>query len=428
MNAGRLLQLVSMNLRRDLRGAFLSAFGVAAGIAALAFFVALGSGVGEVVRTRVFPTDARLVEVIPPRVSVGLFGGVELDDEAVERLGDIGGVEAVHRKMQLRVPAVSRYDGVFFGQRLRMGLEILGEGVDPGLVEADVAAGHRFADPGEDGPVPVVISSRLLEIYNKSFAKQRGLPALQPGLLGGFQFPVSYGRSYVTAAASAGSEVVRQDAVLVGVSDRAMLQGITMPLEAARRLNARFGEDAESYSSVVLTAATPDAVPKITQAVREMGFEIDDSERALAERVGAAVAITTAALALLSLLICGLAAVNIALTLGAAIRNRSREIGILRAVGATSRDVALLVVGEAAAIGLLGGTIGAALAVAAGRAVDAAAASFLPEFPFKPESFFAFPAWLLLGAVALGVLAALLGAYPPARRAAGLDPARAIGS
>lgn len=427
MNFGRLVQLVSMNLRRDLRGAFLSAFGVAAGIAALAFFVALGSGVGEVVRTRVFPTDARLVEVIPPRVSVGLFGGTDLDDGAVERLREIDGVSAVHRKMQLRVPAVSRYDGQFFGQRLRMGLEILGEGVDPGLIEADVAAGHRFVDPGEGGAIPVVISSRLLEIYNKSFAKNRGLPALQPGLLGGFRFPVSYGRSYVTASAAAGAEVARQDAVLVGVSDRAMLQGITMPLEAARRVNAKFGEDAESYSAVVLTAATPDAVPRITQAVREMGFEIDNTERALAERVGAAVAITTAALALLSLLICALAGVNIALTLGAAIRNRSKEIGILRAVGATSRDVALLVVGEAAAIGLLGGTIGAALALAAGGAVDAAAASFLPEFPFKPESFFAFPPWLFAGAVALGVLAALVGAYPPARRAARLDPARAIG-
>ena len=113
MNFGRLVQLVSMNLRRDLRGAFLSAFGVAAGIAALAFFVALGSGVGEVVSTRVFPTDARLVEVIPPRVSVGLFGGTDLDDGAVERLREIDGVSAVHRKMQLRVPAVSRYDGAW---------------------------------------------------------------------------------------------------------------------------------------------------------------------------------------------------------------------------------------------------------------------------------------------------------------------------
>lgn len=427
MKLSRLAQLVSINLRRDLRGAFLSALGVAAGIAALAFFVALGGGVGSVIRTRVFPADARLVEVVPPKVSVGLFGGGKLDDEAVARLRAIDGVAEAHRKMQLRIPAVSRYDGIFFGQRLRMGLEILGEGVDPGLLGDDLG-GKSFEDRGEGAPIPVVVSTRLLEIYNKSFAKNRGLPALSSAMLGGFQFPVSYGRSFVTAAAAAGDKVIAQDSVLVGVSDRAMLQGITMPLESARRLNARFGEDAKSYSAVVLVARTPDAVPKITQAVRGMGLEIDDTEAKLAERVGAAVAITTAALALLSLLICGLAAVNIALTLGAAIRNRSKEIGILRAVGATSRDIGALVVGEAAVIGGLGGLLGAAAARLAAFGVDAAARSFLPEFPFKPESFFAFPAWLLAGGVLLGVVAALLGAYPPARRAARLDPARAIGA
>jgi putative ABC transport system permease protein len=421
----RLIQLAVINLRRDLRGMLLSALGVAAGIGALAFFVALGLGVGTVVRTRVFPADARLVEVVPPSVSVGFFGGGKLDEAAVARLGSLPHVTALHRKMELRVPAVSRYDGEFFGKHLRMGVEILGVGVDPALVEKDLPPAPPFRDPGEAGPIPVLVSTRLLEIYNKGFATQRGLPLLSPQLVKGFEFPVQYGRSYVT---SRGAEVapVSQDASIVGVSDRALLQGLTMPLEAARRLNRRFGYDADVYSAVVLVAETPENVPAITQAVRGMGFDIDDTERKLAENVGAAVVITTAALALLSALICALAAVNIALTLGAAIRMRAREIGILRAVGATSGAVSALVLAEAAAVGLLGGAIGAAGALGAAAAVDRAARTFLPEFPFKPDTFFTFPPWLVAGAVALGVLAALLGAYPPARSAARLDPARAL--
>lgn len=425
MSIARLLQLVAINLRRDLRGMLLSALGVAAGIGALAFFVALGMGVATVVRTRVFPSDARLIEVVPPSVSVGFLGGGRLDENAVATLGKLPGVTAVHRKMELRVPAVSRYDGEFFGKRLRMGVEILGVGVDEGLVAGDLEGAPAFTDPGEQGAIPVLISTRLLEIYNKGFATQRGLPLLSPQLVKGFEFPVQYGRSYVT---SRGENVTTasQGAGIVGVSDRALLQGLTMPLEAARRLNRRFGYDADTYSAVVLVARTPENVPAITQAVRGMGFDIDDTERKLAENVGAAVVITTAALALLSALICVLAAVNIALTLGAAIRARSREIGILRAVGATGAAVSALVVGEAAAVGLLGGALGAGASLAAAVAVDRAAASFLPEFPFKPETFFVFPPWLLAGAVALGVLAALLGAYPPARSAARLDPARAM--
>lgn len=425
MSLGRLLQIILMNLRRDGRGALLSSLGIAAGIAALAFFVALGSGVGDLVRTRIFPVDSRQVEVVPPRVSVGLFGSGKLDDEKVARLSAFPEVEAAHRKMQLRIPAISRYDGVFFGQRLRMGLEILGEGVDPGLLEGDLGS-RPFVDPGPEGPIPVVISSRLLEIYNKSFARSRGLPAVSPVMLGGFRFPVSYGRSHVTTAAASGTRIMGQDAELVAVSDRAMLQGITMPLEAARRLNSAFGEDADSYSSVVLVARTPDVVPSLIEKVRELGLEIDEGEKSLAERVGAAVAITTGALALLSLLICALATVNIALTLGAAIRNRSREIGILRAVGATRRDVALLILGEAGAMGFVGGLVGAIVAFVAGRSVDWAAAKWLPDFPFRPDSFFQFTPGLLAVAVSLGLLAALIGAWLPTRRASRLDPSRAM--
>jgi hypothetical protein len=328
--------------------------------------------------------------------------------------------------LQLRVPAVTRYDGAFFGSRLRMGLEILAVGVDPELVAADVDPGIVFADPGEGAPVPALLSGRLLEIYNKSFAKGRGLPAVSARLLRGFEFPVEYGRSYVGGRVAEGP-TLRQPAVFAGVSDRAMLQGLTLPLDSVRRLNRRFGADAEAYSAVVLVAATPDRVPAIAAAARSLGFEIDDAERRLAESVGAAVAIVTAALALISLLICALAAVNIALSLGAAVRHRSREIGILRAVGATSGDVFRLVAGEAVAIGLAGGLAGGLFARGAAWAVDALARRYLPDFPFKPDTFFVFPAWMIGGAVLLGVLAALAGAVPPARAAARLDPARASG-
>ncbi|AKU89974.1 ABC transporter permease [Vulgatibacter incomptus] len=426
MSAGRWLQLVLVNLGRELRSNLLSVFGVAAGIGSLVFFVALGLGVGEVVKTRLFPADARFVEVIPPRVSVGIFGGAKLDDAAVERLRALPDVEAGYRKMTLRIPAISRYDGSFFGQRLRMGLEILAEGVDGGLIEADLTPGVRFDDPEGDEPIPALVSTRLLEIYNKSFARMRGLPSLSPPMLRGFEFPVELGRSYVTAQAAAGTPL-RAQARLAGISERAMLQGITIPLETARRLNARYGEDARGYSALVLVARTPDRVPAVAQAVRDLGFEIDDSERVLAERVGAAVAITTAALALLSLLICGLSAVNISLSAGAAVRTRTREIGVLRAVGATAGDVRRLFLGEAAFIGLAGGVAGGGLAWAVAIGVDRAARSWLPDFPFKPDSFFAFPGWLLAGAVAAGVAAALLGAFVPAHRASKLDPARAIG-
>jgi putative ABC transport system permease protein len=424
VNPAALWALVRLGLRRDWRGAGFSALGVGIGIGALVFFIALGLGVGEVVRTRVFPVDATLVEVVPPQVSLGaLLGGGKLDPPTVERLTALPGVEQVYRRMSVRVPAVTRYDGNFFGARLRMGMEVLAVGVDPGLVERDVQMGS-FADPGPGEPIPAVAATRLLEIYNKSFAPARKLPQLSAAMLVGFTFPVEFNRSFV--AATAPGPTVAAQAQVVGLSDRALLAGITIPLETAVRLNRDAGVDHQTFTGATVRAAHPGAVPRIVEEVKKMGLDVDDQERRMAESVGAAVAITTSALALLSALICVLAAVNIAHALSAQVRARAKEIGIMRAVGASRSDIRRLVLGEATLVGLFGGALGTVGALGLALLVDRLAAAYLPPFPFKPESFFEFPVLLVLGGLALGVLAALLGAFFPSRSAAATDPARTL--
>ncbi|GEL70706.1 ABC transporter permease [Myxococcus virescens] len=425
MRLDALSRLVRLSLARERKGAFFSAFGVAMGVGALVFFVGLGLGVGRVIKEKVFPTDARLVDVVPPAVSLGsLLGGGQLDAPTVERLRELPGVEAAYRKMNVRVPAVTRYDGVFFGTRLRMGMEVLALGVEPALVQGDVQLGE-FKDAGEGQPIPALVSTRLLELYNKTFAPARKLPQLSANMLVGFGFPVEFNRSYVAAASASGPTQSGQ-AQVVGASDRALLAGITIPLDAAIRLNRAFGVDAENYSGVTLVATDPSQVPVIVDGVKGMGLEIDDQERRMAENSGAAVALTTSALALLSLLICILAAVNIAHALSASVRARAKEIGVMQAVGASRADIRAIVLAEAAVVGLAGGAAGTIAALLLALGVNRLAAGYLPNFPFKPDSFFSFPWPVVAGGVALGLVAALAGAYFPSRRAAATDPARTL--
>ncbi|MFP2931295.1 FtsX-like permease family protein [Pyxidicoccus sp. 3LG] len=424
MRLDALARLVRLSLARERKGAFFSAFGVAMGVGALVFFLGLGLGVGRVIREKIFPTDARLVDVVPSAVSLGsLLGGGKLDSATVERLAALPGVEATYRKMNVRVPAVTRYDGVFFGTKLRMGLEVLAVGVEPGLVKGDVQLGE-FKDPGEGQPIPALISTRLLELYNKTFAPARKLPQLSANMLVGFGFPVEFNRSYVAASASGPTRTAQTQ--VVGASDRAMFAGITIPLDAAVRINREAGVDADSYSGVTLVAKDPSQVPALIDAVKSMGLEIDDQERRMAENTGAAVALITAALALLSILICLLAAVNIAHALSASVRARAKEIGVMQAVGASRSDVRGIVLAEAAVVGLAGGAAGTAIALLMAFAVNRLATGYLPNFPYKPDSFFSFPWPVVLGGVLLGLLAALVGAYFPSRRAAATDPARTL--
>lgn len=422
MRFSALRSLVKLGLARDLRGAVASTFGITVGVSSLVFFVALGLGVTQVVTEKVFPVDARLVEVVPSALSLGLLGG-RLDQPMVDRLASLEGVTASYRKMNVRVPAVSVYDGDFFGRRLRMGFEVLAVGVDPGLVRADVQLG-TFEDLGPGQPIPAVVASRLLEVYNRSFAPARSLPQLSAGLVTGFTFPVDFNRSFV--AQSPPGPVTSTQAQVVGVSERGLLAGLTVPLAVAQRLNRAAQADAETFSAVTLQASEPSKVPGLVAAVKAMGLRVDDQERRLGENVGAAVAITTAALALLSGLICLLAAFNIAHALSAAVRARERELGVMRAVGAARRDVMALVLGEALVLGSFGALVGALLARLAGWLCDGVAARALPEFPFKPDTFFLWPWWLWVGGLTLGVVAALAGAWRPARRAGRIDPARVL--
>jgi hypothetical protein len=418
------VRLVGLSIRRDVRGAASSVFGVSIGIGALVFFVALGLGIGRVVREKVFPLDAQLVEVVPSAVNLGaILGGGKIDQATVDRLTALPGVTRTFRKMSVRVPAVSRYDGDFFGTRLHMGLEVLAVGVDAELVKKDVLIGD-FTDSRPGEPIPAIVASRLVDIYNNSFAPNRGLPRLSASLAAGFQFPVEFNRSFVVATRP--GPITETTMQLVGASDRGTLAGLTIPLDTAIRLNKASGVDFESFSGVTLQADAPSRVPELVAQVKEMGLKVDEQERRWAENAGAAVLLTTSALALLSLLICLLAAVNIAHALSASVRARAKELGIMRAVGAAKLDVRALVLAEAAALGALGGAIGALLAVGSTFVLDAVALKVLPQFPFKPDTFFSVPLSLPPFGVALGVLASLVGAWWPSRDAANIDPARTL--
>ncbi|RMG15995.1 MAG: ABC transporter permease [Deltaproteobacteria bacterium] len=422
MKAVRLAALVALEIRRDRRGFAVSTAGVALGIAAFVFLVGLGEGVGAVVR-RIFPVDAALLEVVPPRIALGEFlGGGRLDAPALRRLAELPGVRHAYPKLRLSVPAVSRYDGDFFGRRLRMGVELLIEGVPASFLARDVGA--RFSDPGPGAPVyPAVVSRRLLELYNHGFAPSRGLPTLGEEMIRGFRFPVTLGASFVGRAAGTQRTVLLE---IVGVSERAPLAGVLVPIEAVERWNALFGAEPGAYSAVILEAADAAAVPAVAAAVRRMGFEVDETERKLALRIGGAVRLVTAALTALSGVILLLAAVNISRGAYAQVAARRHELGLYRAVGARRGDVAAVVLSGAALAGLTGTGVGVALALGGALGANFLARAVLPPFPFQPESFFLWPPWLFAAALAGGVGSAVLGAVGPALAAARVDPVRVL--
>lgn len=134
------------------------------------------------------------------------------------------------------------------------------------------------------------------------------------------------------------------------------------------------------------------------------------------------------AMACVAVVALAVAAIGIANTMLMSVLERTREIGILKALGARNGDILRMFVVEGALIGLVGGCLGPIVARLAAIPGDASLrAMVLERFEVElHESLFVFPFWIVAGSIAFATLATTLAAIQPARRAARIDPIAAL--
>lgn len=284
--------------------------------------------------------------------------------------------------------------------------------------------------------VPIVMSPTMIELYNGQFAKSHGLPVadtdfvkfvMQRGGLGAMRFSIGLGQTTIAGSNTAIQHKPRRvEAVLVGISQRAMPIGMTVPIQYIQRWNREFlGEEAATtYSSIIVTLKDRNQIAPFAQWLQdELDLRLEDS---LGEKFATVLFVVRLVLILISLVIIGISAINIAHNFFMQVTERRRELGLLRAIGATKHDVRMVVLGEAALIGLIGGALGVLMGMLLAMGVDYASAHYLPRFPYKPTTWFNFKWWIWLGGLACAAGFAVLGGYLPARRASTMEPAQAL--
>ena len=123
------------------------------------------------------------------------------------------------------------------------------------------------------------------------------------------------------------------------------------------------------YSSISVRVKNPDQVQSVEDAIKKMGFttfSILDASRGLQQVFQSAVCVS-GIFGSLALIVASIGIVN---TLVMAILERRREIGIMKAIGASDGDVKKLFFAEAGAMGILGGVVGVALGWAIGQVIN----------------------------------------------------------
>lgn len=197
-------------------------------------------------------------------------------------------------------------------------------------------------------------------------------------------------------------------------------------LALARETGALGQDEVEGYDSAVVRVDDPLALTPVRKRLQELGFGSISIVDQL-EQFRTVFLIIDSVLGLLGGISLLVASFGIANTMIMSILERTREIGIMKAIGAEDREIKLIFFVEAAVLGLIGGLIG----VLCAWGIDAIANRLAYRFILKPQGasfvdFFWLPPWLSIGAILFALVVSILAALYPAARAARIDPVRAL--
>jgi putative ABC transport system permease protein len=182
----------------------------------------------------------------------------------------------------------------------------------------------------------------------------------------------------------------------------------------------------EGYDELVIRAASLEAAAELVDLLQERGYEVQSLELML-DMMNKAMIVMETMLGSIGGLALFVAAIGIANTMVMAVYERTREIGVLKAVGASPGDIRLLFVAEAALIGLLGGIVGTVAGWLLGLGLNAGILAYMryQEIPIE-GTFFVVTGWLVALALGFAMVVGLLAGLYPAARAARLDPLEAL--
>ena len=196
---------------------------------------------------------------------------------------------------------------------------------------------------------------------------------------------------------------------------------------ALARQGGALGEgQTEGYDSAVVRVTNPVVLTDVRKRLTELGFGSFSIVDEL-DQIRTLFLIIDSVLGLLGGISLLVASFGIANTMIMSILERTREIGIMKAIGAEDREIKLIFFVEAAVIGVFGGAIGTLVA----WGIDGAANRLAYRFVLKPQGagfvdFFSLPPYLSFGAIAFALIVSILAALYPAARAARIDPVRAL--
>ena len=435
-----LLRLIFDNLRRQKGRVALTAIGVVIGTAAIVMLVSLANGMQEATMSQystsgvltsinVYPGDASQnmagqsaapAAVSPTDARKGL-----LTTSVMRQIAVLPGVKDVIPRAGLESGAVVKVG------KLENYAYILGVGVkDTGALDVKIAQGSGELEKGT-----AILGGWMVKNFNN--------PSTRPGENMQPQTADVLGkrvRLVISRYTQDGEVRKTVDLLVVGITKEVMSEydsAMLVSLEDVESWNEwvrgkRINRNMEGYPELLVKADSIDTVLSSAAKIQKMGYR-SVTPMAFIKQIQntfTMIQVVFGGIGAISLLV---AAIGIANTMTMAILERTREIGLMKAIGATNRDILGIFLGEAASIGFVGGLLGTALGWGLGKAFNGVFAGALSGFfPISTSPGGATPqlvntpVWLVVFAIVFSTLIGLLSGLYPSIRAAMMEPVVAL--
>lgn len=393
---------------------FLTTFGIGIGIAIVFFLVSLGFGLQELVIGRIATSDSLLALEITGSSEQDAL--IKVNKNSLDEISKIEGVEEYS-------PLVSTQMQITYKEVIS---QTVVQGVSANyfrLAGIETSEGEFFND---DDINKVIVTNAVLTLFEippeEAIGQELNLSKLED---------IATNENTKTEADNTTETQTKTETAdtsqKIEQDKKVVIGGVIEDQNNFLFANIKIFDNYEelNYNSARIKVANKEIVEPIKKQVQELGYQVTALTDTL-EQLNKVFSATQAMFAAFGIVALFISAVGMFNTMTISLLERTKEIGIMRAIGATKGDIWQMFLIEALVIGFLGGVLGLALGYLATQLVNILLNQVAVSFGGEKIDLFVTPSWFILLIIVFSLLVGFLTGLFPAKRASKIDPLKAL--